>query len=217
MLIPKENIEYAFEQISDDYSNIGYNKQSYKSQTKAVISELFLANPVPFLKNLTIDILKSLKKNKNLPSYMRKELVSISFVLSNMGIIKESLSFPSQKGRRFGVEDAITTGAATNGEPWKYYDLGHGLCTYDFFSQCKHPMACAGCGFYIPKGSSKAQIIEAKGNLERMLQEIPLTEDEQLAVEEGIEALTKLKAKLADVPTPSGQTPRQLEEERKNA
>ncbi len=114
-------------------------------------------------------------------------------------------------------QEAITTGAATNGEPWKYYDLGHGLCTYDFFSQCKHRMACAGCGFYIPKGSSKAQIIEAKGNLERMLQEIPLTEDEQFAVEEGIEALTKLKAKLADVPTPSGQTPRQLEEEKNNA
>ncbi len=114
-------------------------------------------------------------------------------------------------------QDAITTGAATNGEPWKYYDLGHGLCTYDFFSQCKHRMACAGCGFYIPKNSSKAQIIEAKGNLERMLQEIPLTEDEQLAVTEGIEALTKLKEKLADVPTPSGQTPRQLEDERKNA
>lgn len=114
-------------------------------------------------------------------------------------------------------QDAITTGAAKDGEPWKYYDLGHGLCTYDFFSQCKHRMACAGCGFYIPKGSSKAQIIEAKGNLERMLQEIPLTEDEQFAVTEGIEALTKLKAKLADVPTPSGQTPRQLEEEKNNA
>ena len=114
-------------------------------------------------------------------------------------------------------QDAIITGAATNGEPWKYYDLGHGLCTYDFFSQCKHRMACAGCGFYLPKGSSKSQIIEAKSNLERMLQEIPLTEDEQFAVSEGIEALTKLKAKLADVPTPSGQTPRQLEEERKNA
>lgn len=114
-------------------------------------------------------------------------------------------------------QDVITTGAAKDGEPWKYYDLGHGLCTYDFFSQCKHRMACAGCGFYIPKGSSKAQIIEAKGNLERMLQEIPLTEDEQFAVTEGIEALIKLKAKLADVPTPSGQTPRQLEEERNNA
>ena len=114
-------------------------------------------------------------------------------------------------------QDAIATGAATNGEPWKYYDLGHGLCTYDFFSQCKHRMACAGCGFYVPKGSSKAQIIEAKDNLERMLQEIPLTEDEEFAVTEGIEALAKLKEKLADVPTPDGKTPKQIEEEKENA
>ena len=114
-------------------------------------------------------------------------------------------------------QDAITTGAATNGEPWKYYDLGHGLCTYDFFSQCKHRMACAGCGFYVPKGSSKAQIIEAKDNLERMLQEIPLTEDEEFAVTEGIEALAKLKEKLADVPAPDGKTPKQLEEEKESA
>ena len=114
-------------------------------------------------------------------------------------------------------QDAITSGAAKDGEAWKYYDLGHGLCTYDFFSQCKHRMACAGCGFYIPKGSSKAQIIEAKGNLERMLQEIPLTEDEQFAVTEGIEALAKLKEKLADVPTPTGKTPKQIEEEKKGA
>ena len=114
-------------------------------------------------------------------------------------------------------QDAIATGAATNGESWKYYDLGHGLCTYDFFSQCKHRMACAGCGFYVPKGSSKAQIIEAKDNLERMLQEIPLTEEEEFAVTEGIEALTKLKEKLADVPTPDGKTPKQIEEEKESA
>lgn len=114
-------------------------------------------------------------------------------------------------------QDAISSGAATDGEPWKYYDLGHGLCTYDFFSQCKHRMACAGCGFYIPKGSSKAQIIEAKDNLERMLQEIPLTEEEEFAVTEGIEALAKLKEKLADVPTPDGKTPKQIEEEKESA
>ena len=114
-------------------------------------------------------------------------------------------------------QDAISSGAATNGEPWKYYDLGHGLCTYDFFSQCKHRMACAGCSFYVPKGSSKAQIIEAKGNLERMLQEIPLTEEEEFAVTEGIEALAKLKEKLSDVPTPDGKTPKQLEEGKESA
>ena len=41
-------------------------------------------------------------------------------------------------------------------------------------------MAYAGSGFYVPKGSSKGQIIEAKDNLERMLQEIPLTEEERI-------------------------------------
>jgi drug/metabolite transporter (DMT)-like permease len=111
---------------------------------------------------------------------------------------------------------AITTGTATNGKPWKYYDLGHGLCTYNFFFQCQHKIVCAGCGFYISKGSTKAQIIEAKGKSERMLQKISLTEDEQLAVKGGIEALALLKVKLADTPTPSGQTPRQLEKERQS-
>jgi hypothetical protein len=37
-------------------------------------------------------------------------------------------------------------------EAWKFYDLGHGYCTYDFFDQCPHRMACAKCSFYNPKG-----------------------------------------------------------------
>lgn len=107
-------------------------------------------------------------------------------------------------------QDAVKTGAATNGEPWMFYDLGHGYCSYDFFDQCKHRMACAKCNFYVPKNSTKAQVLESKANLQRMLQEIPLTEEERAAVEDGIEAMAKLEAKLADVPTPSGQTPQQL-------
>jgi hypothetical protein len=46
-----------------------------------------------------------------------------------------------------------------------------------------------------------------------MLAAIPLTEDERAAVEEGAEALDRLLARLADVPTPTGQTPRQLAQE----
>ena len=108
-------------------------------------------------------------------------------------------------------QDAVKSGAAAKGQPWKYYDLGHGYCTYDFFDQCKHRMACAQCNFYVPKDSSKGQILESQENLAQMLQEIPLTEEEQAAVEEGIEAMQKLAASLANVPTPSGQTPRQLD------
>jgi hypothetical protein len=57
--------------------------------------------------------------------------------------------------------DAVASGAAAAGEPWQYYDLGHGWCTYTSFEQCPHRMACARCDFYTPKGSSKAQMHES--------------------------------------------------------
>jgi integrase len=106
--------------------------------------------------------------------------------------------------------DAVTDGAAAAGQPWQHYDLGHGYCTYAFFEQCPHRMACARCDFYVPKGSSKAQLLEAKGNLQTMLATIPLTEDEQAAVHDGQAALDRLLQRLVDVPTPAGPTPRQL-------
>lgn len=107
-------------------------------------------------------------------------------------------------------QDAIRSGATGNGDAWKYYDLGHGYCSYDFFDQCPHRMACARCAFYIPKDSSAAQILEAKENLQHMLQAIPLTEEEVAAVEDGLTALERLQRRLTDVPTPAGPTPRQL-------
>ena len=106
--------------------------------------------------------------------------------------------------------ETVTSGAAAAGEPWQHYDLGHGYCTYTFFEQCPHRMACARCDFYTPKDSSKAQLLEAKDNLQRMQTTIPLTEDEQAAVEDGHAALDKLLQRLADVPTPAGTTPRQI-------
>ncbi len=107
-------------------------------------------------------------------------------------------------------QEVIRTGGAASGEAWKYFDLGHGYCTYDFFDQCPHRMACAKCSFYVPKESSRAQLLEAKSNLQRMMQEIPLREEERAAVEDGIEALHRLTGKLTDVPAPDGQTPRAL-------
>jgi hypothetical protein len=43
-----------------------------------------------------------------------------------------------------------------------------------------------------------------------MMQEIPLTDEERSAVEDGIAALNSLTNKLADIPTPDGRTPKQL-------
>jgi Phage integrase family len=108
-------------------------------------------------------------------------------------------------------QEAIKSGAAASGEVWRYYDLGHGLCTYDFFDTCPHRMACAKCSFYVPKGSSLEQILEGKANLLRMKQELSLTEEEVAAVDDGLAALETLQQKLADIPTPGGSTPRQLE------
>jgi hypothetical protein len=110
-------------------------------------------------------------------------------------------------------QDAIRSGKAAD-EPWKHYDLGHGYCTYDFFDQCPHRMACARCAFYVPKGSSKALLLEGKANLLRLRQEIPLNDAELKAVDEGIAAHDELVAKLADVPAPDGATPRQKQKAR---
>ncbi|MEU7405168.1 tyrosine-type recombinase/integrase [Streptomyces sp. NPDC044948] len=107
--------------------------------------------------------------------------------------------------------DAVASGAAATGEPWQHYDLGHGYCSYTFFEQCQHRMACARCDFYSPKESTRSQLLEAKSNLQRMAVSIPLTDDEQAAVEDGQAALDRLLDRLADTPTPAGPTPRDLD------
>jgi integrase len=63
--------------------------------------------------------------------------------------------------------DAVTSGTAAAGEPWQHYDLGHGYCTYTFFEQCPHRMACARCDFYTPKVSSRAQLLRLKRTCRR--------------------------------------------------
>jgi hypothetical protein len=109
-------------------------------------------------------------------------------------------------------QDAVRRGVAA-GESWRFYDLGHGYCTYDFFDQCPHRMACAKCAFYRPKDGTKPLLIEGKTGLLRLKQEIPLTEAEVAAVDDGVAAFDTLLTHLADVPTPAGPTPRQLEED----
>ena len=58
-------------------------------------------------------------------------------------------------------------------------------------------------------------MLEAKANLLRMKQEIPLSEEELAAVDDGLAALEKLCEQLVDVPTPGGPTPRELDTARK--
>jgi integrase len=106
-------------------------------------------------------------------------------------------------------QDKVRSGVAAD-EAWKFYDLGHGYCTYDFFDQCPHRMACAKCSFYMPKGSTASALLEGKSNLLRMRQEIPLSDAELAALDDGVSALESLLRRLADIPTPAGPTPLQL-------
>ena len=71
-------------------------------------------------------------------------------------------------------------------------------------------MACARCDFYLPKQSSEAQLLEAKDGLQRMLVEIPLTDEERAAVEDDHGAVDRLLDRLIDTPTPPAPTPRDL-------
>jgi hypothetical protein len=109
------------------------------------------------------------------------------------------------------IDQEVVRNGKADSEPWRFYDLGHGYCTYDFFDQCPHRVACARCGFYRPKNSAAALFLEGKNNLLRLQQDIPLTEAEANAVEDGVNAFEKLLAQLTDVPTPAGPTPRQLQ------
>jgi hypothetical protein len=84
------------------------------------------------------------------------------------------------------------------------------VCTYDFFDQCPHRMACAKWSFYVPKGLSQVQLLQGKANLLQLRQEIPLNDSELAAVDDGVAAMEKLLEQLADVPTPAGPTPREL-------
>lgn len=108
-------------------------------------------------------------------------------------------------------QEAVKSGAAAAGEPWMYYDLGHGYCSYDFFDQCLHRMACARCDFYRPKSAMQMLLDEAKQHLLSMKRELSLTDEELATIDQDLVANDRLIAALADVPTPAGPTPRQIE------
>ena len=134
------------------------------------------------------------------PTQLASQVVKAGYLEQNLATIEVLLD-----------QDAVRSGAAARGEPWKYYDLGHGYCVNDFWAECKHRMACARCPFYRPKESLKDQLIEGQANLLRMLEFVQLTEEEKLLVTEGIDLHQALIEQWASVPTPTGPTPREME------
>ncbi len=86
-------------------------------------------------------------------------------------------------------------------------------CSYNSFEQCPHRMACAKCSFYLPKESTAAALLEGKSNLSRMRQEIPVTDVDIAALDDGGFALGSLLSRLENISTPSGKTPLQIREQ----
>ncbi|MFC3895727.1 hypothetical protein ACFOWZ_29980 [Lentzea rhizosphaerae] len=92
----------------------------------------------------------------------------------------------------------------------KYYDLGDGYCTHDFFAKCPHRLACARCPFYLRKESSNGRLLEVEDGVDQMLERLILTSEERAALEGDRDALTALAERLAKIPTPAGPSPEQL-------
>jgi integrase len=104
-------------------------------------------------------------------------------------------------------QEAARTGAAAQGEPIFYYDLGDSYCIYDFWSTCPHRMVCPGCSFNVPKPSALGMRLAAKESVIRMLQEVPLTDQERTAAEGDLATLERIVADTIEVPTPDGRIP----------
>ena len=107
--------------------------------------------------------------------------------------------------------DAVASGAAAPASPGSTTTSATATAPTPSSSSARTAWPAPRCDFYTPKDSSKAQLLEAKENLQKMRAMIPLTEDEQAAVDDGSAALDRLLDRLADIPTPAGPTPRQLD------
>ena len=102
--------------------------------------------------------------------------------------------------------DAAKSVAAATGGPWRCYDLGHGLCTYEFFEQCSHRMACQRCDFYAPKESSREQLLQARAHILRLAAEATLTEEERAAIDLDVVGLDRLLSTLSSEPAQTGDS-----------
>ncbi|WP_410796053.1 hypothetical protein [Palleronia sp. LCG004] len=106
--------------------------------------------------------------------------------------------------------ESVMNGDAAKGRPYKFYDLGDSYCSNPFWSTCPHRMACARCDFNLPKESAAGHALEARASVDRLLEEVPLTDDERAMAEGDREAIEGLIEKLTATPTPDGRTPPEI-------
>lgn len=81
-----------------------------------------------------------------------------------------------------------------------YYDLGHGLCANPYWHKCAYRLACVKCPMYV--AGDEAQYVRSKQGIKRMLETVPITDEERRVAEGDEEALDKLLSKGDGVPVP---------------
>jgi len=102
----EELVNQACDQILSAYLKLGYGKDRAKIRLLSCICDLLLTNRSPYIEDLTIHLLNSLRNDKNLPAYIRRDLLPISCALTSLGIISKPLSAKIKEGERFGNPDA---------------------------------------------------------------------------------------------------------------
>lgn len=139
------------------------------------------------------------KDPKSTQSYARIDPTRLARKYADSGYLERNAAL---------VEVLLDVEALKASEGALYYEMGHGLCSNPYWQKCPHRMACVRCEFYVP--GEEAQYVRAKKGVRRMLEQIPLTDEERRAAEGDELALEGLLKKNADAPTPAGPTPREL-------
>ena len=105
------------------------------------------------------------------------------------------------------IQVLVDPTAAAKGEPAIFYYLGDGAyCANPAWAACPHRLACLKCPMYVPKAT--AQLVEARDGVLRLMQEVPLTDEEKSVAEGDVQALTRYIEGRKNVPPP--RLPNQL-------
>jgi integrase len=126
--------------------------------------------------------------------YVELDLTRLAKKFADSGYLEKNLAT---------VEVLLDVEALTSGENGQalYYELGHGLCANPYWHKCPYRMACVKCPMYVP--GEEAQYVRAKQGVRRMLETIPLTDEERRAAQGDEEALSQLLGKSESVPVPA--------------
>lgn len=137
---------------------------------------------------------------KSTQHYLKVDPTKLAEKYANSGYLEKNLAT---------VEVLLDVEALANGEGKDalYYDLGHGLCSNPYWAQCPYRMACVKCPMYVP--GEEAQYIKAREGIRRMLETVPMTDEEKRTADGDQQAINELLSKKQEVPIPAERSPQE--------